>query len=107
MYAQIKARLLDGDFPFDARLAEISLAKDLDASRTPVREALLRLWSEGHVERHPDGGFRPVLPDAGVIADLYDVRIALETHAWSRYRSLVAVVATSAASRSVSWWCSG
>ncbi|MFN8053012.1 MAG: GntR family transcriptional regulator [Acidimicrobiales bacterium] len=84
VYGQIKARLLAGDFAFDARLGEVPLAKELEASRTPVREALLRLWSEGLVERHPDGGFRPVLPDATIIHDLYDVRVALEQYALTR-----------------------
>ena len=84
VYGQIKSGLLSGDFPFDARLGEVTLAKELEASRTPVREALLRLWSEGLVERHPDGGFRPVLPDATIIHDLYDVRVALEQYALTR-----------------------
>jgi len=84
VYAEVKGRLLTGAFPYDARLAEVALATDLEVSRTPVREALLRLWSEGLVERHPDGGFRPVMPDAGVIRDLYDIRVGLEQHALTR-----------------------
>lgn len=84
VYAEVKGRLLTGAFPYDARLAEVALATDLEVSRTPVREALLRLWSEGLVERHPDGGFRPVMPDAAVIRDLYDARLALEHHALTR-----------------------
>src|SRR3954447_7962948 len=84
VYSQIKARLLEGEFAIDSRLGEVSLARELEASRTPVREALLRLWSEGLVERHPDGGFRPVMPDAATIHDLYGVRVALEQYALTR-----------------------
>ncbi len=80
-YIQIKSKLLNGDFPFAERLGEVALARELEASRTPVREALLRLFSEGLVERHSEGGFRPILPDARVIHELYDVRVALEHHA--------------------------
>ena len=84
VYSELKSRVLTGDFAFDARLAETSLAAEFDVSRTPIREALLRLWSEGLVDRHPEGGFRPVLPDAEAVRDLYDVRIGLEQHALTR-----------------------
>ena len=84
VYSELKSRLLEGDFACDARLGEIALATEFEVSRTPIREALLRLWTEGLVERHVDGGFRPVLPDVAVIRDLYDVRIGLEQHALTR-----------------------
>jgi DNA-binding GntR family transcriptional regulator len=50
-------------------------------SRTPVREALSRLHVENLVERHPEGGFRPVAPDLQRTYELYQVRFALEGHA--------------------------
>ena len=53
-------------------------------SRTPVREALTRLWSEGLVDRHPEGGFRPVVPDVSVMRHLYEVRVGLELQALHR-----------------------
>jgi len=81
VYAELKERLLAGEFALDARLGEVSLARELEVSRTPVREALLRLWSEGIVDRHPGGGFRPVMPDGVAIRELYDLREALERHA--------------------------
>src|SRR6478609_4308504 len=84
VYSELKKRLLAGEFSIGARLREVALADEFEVSRTPVREALTRLWSEGIVDRHPEGGFRPVLPDVSVIRDLYEVRIGLEHLALSR-----------------------
>jgi DNA-binding GntR family transcriptional regulator len=84
VYAELKTRLLQGDFSIGVRLGEVALAAEFEVSRTPVREALARLWSEGIVDRHPDGGFRPVPPDVSVIRDLYEVRIGLEHLALTR-----------------------
>jgi DNA-binding GntR family transcriptional regulator len=56
----------------------------LDVSRTPVREALARLHAEGHVQRHPEGGFEPAFPDMDRIAELYEVRKSLELTAVRR-----------------------
>jgi DNA-binding GntR family transcriptional regulator len=84
VYSELKKRLLEGDFAIGVRLREVALAEEFGVSRTPVREALTRLWSEGIVDRHPDGGFRPVPPDVSVIRDLYEVRIGLEHLAIAR-----------------------
>jgi DNA-binding GntR family transcriptional regulator len=78
VYAELKRRLLQGDFAIGVRLREVALAEEFEVSRTPVREALTRLWSEGIVDRHPDGGYRAVPPDVSTIRDLYEVRIGLE-----------------------------
>jgi len=63
VFTELKARLLAGEFPLGARLGEERLAGLLDVSRTPVREALHRLHTEGFVQRHADGGFTPTVPD--------------------------------------------
>jgi len=84
VYAALKTRLLQGDFSLGVRLGEVALAEEFGVSRTPVREALARLWSEGLVDRHPEGGFRPIAPDVTVIRDLYEVRIGLEHLALTR-----------------------
>jgi DNA-binding GntR family transcriptional regulator len=80
----IKRSLLLGEFEFGTRLAEERLAARLNVSRTPVRNALARLHAEGHVQRHPDGGFEPTFPDMDRIAQLYEVRTALELTAIRR-----------------------
>ncbi len=77
-YGDLRRRLLVGEFPVAIRLAEERLAAEIGVSRTPVREALMRLHVEGLVERHPDGGYQPSTPNLAAIHELYEVRIALE-----------------------------
>lgn len=83
-YADLKRRLLAGEFALNVRLAEERLAHQLEVSRTPVREALLRLLGEGLVCRSADGGYEPVAPDVVVVHHLYEVRRGLELQALQR-----------------------
>ncbi|MEJ7785174.1 MAG: GntR family transcriptional regulator [Solirubrobacteraceae bacterium] len=77
-YRELRRRLLLGEYPLAGRLAEVRLAADLGVSRTPVREALLRLEAEALVERRLQGGFFPRIPDLAAVRDLYELRRALE-----------------------------
>lgn len=83
-HAELKHRLLVGEFPLNVRIGEQRLAGLLEMSRTPIREALLRLLGEGLVGRGPDGGYYPVAPDVAVTRDLYEVRRGLEVQAIGR-----------------------
>lgn len=83
-YAELKTKLLLGDFRLNQRLGEERLASLIGVSRTPIREALARLHTEGLVMRSPDGGFCPTVPDVTVIRHLYEVRIGLELQALRR-----------------------
>lgn len=80
-YHEIKTWILAGEIPLGLRLGEERVAARLSMSRTPVREALLRLSAERFVERHPDGGYRVSHPRTQVLGELYDVRRALELFA--------------------------
>jgi DNA-binding GntR family transcriptional regulator len=77
-YEAIKRSLLVGEYVLGLRLAEERLAKEVGVSRTPVREALLRLHTEGLVNRHPSGGYSPTVPNIAEVRELYEVRMALE-----------------------------
>ncbi len=83
-YTALKHSLLVGDFPPGRRLGEERLAADIGVSRTPVREALSRLYSEGLVERLSNGGYGPTLIDLHLIRELYEIRFALERCAIQR-----------------------
>jgi DNA-binding GntR family transcriptional regulator len=60
-YEQIRRRILDNAWPPGHRALEQEVALALGMSRTPVREALMRLQAEGLVEVIPRHGMR-VLP---------------------------------------------
>jgi DNA-binding GntR family transcriptional regulator len=49
-FAALRSRILDGDLPPGALLAESAAAQELGVSRVPVREALFTLEREGLVE---------------------------------------------------------
>jgi DNA-binding GntR family transcriptional regulator len=83
-YRALKSWILAGEIPLGLRFAEERIAERLSVSRTPVREALLRLSAEHFLERHPEGGFRVNHPTGRSIRELYDVRRALELFAVRR-----------------------
>lgn len=80
-YDELKRRILDNELPPGTQALEQQTAEWLGMSRTPVREALIRLAQEGMIEVRPRHGMR-VLPIA--IADLreiYDLLAGLEATA--------------------------
>ncbi|MGE2737328.1 GntR family transcriptional regulator [Mycolicibacterium vaccae] len=80
IHATLRARILDGTLRPGERLREIPLAEEFGVSRTPVREALMRLESDGLARR--DG--RSLVVHAVSTEELiqvYDLRIQLEGEA--------------------------
>ena len=63
------------------RLNEVHLATELDVSRTPLREALSRLVSEGFIEVRPRRGFFVRQLSAEEIGHLYEIRNVLDPYA--------------------------
>ena len=55
-YAHVKTGLLDGTYPDGHLLSEGEVAAALQMSRTPVREAFLRLQAEGFLRLYPKRG---------------------------------------------------
>src|SRR6185437_11934747 len=56
VYAYVKAAILDRTYPGGELLTEGELATAVGVSRTPVREALLRLEESGLVKLYPKKG---------------------------------------------------
>lgn len=81
VYAEVKRRILAGALVAGTMLSEGEFATELAFSRTPVREAFLRLQSEGWLRLYPKRGALVVPPAAGESADLLDARRLLENHA--------------------------
>ncbi len=80
-YQQIRRWIVEGRLRPDERLVEQRLATELDLSRTPVREALRQLQSEGLVEVEPHRGARVRSLTLADIGDLYELRARLEAMA--------------------------
>ncbi len=75
----IREGIVDGRFSMGERLVETQLARDLEMSRAPIREALRRLVQEGLVEDQPHRGALVATMSADNITDLYNVRLGVET----------------------------
>lgn len=80
-YAAIRRRILDNDMPAGTLMLEQELAALLGMSRTPVREALIRLENEGMVEVRPRHGMRVLPVSADDMEEIYGVLTALEADA--------------------------
>lgn len=79
-YETIKARIRTGEVEGGTWLREALVAAALGASRTPVREALRLLASEGLVELVPNRGARVVRWTADDVEETYSLRAVLEGH---------------------------
>ena len=77
----IKKRILTLEYPGGFQALEEELATDLGMSRTPVREALIRLENEGFVELIPRRGMRVRPLSAQDITEIYEVLTYLEVAA--------------------------
>lgn len=82
--AAVRAAIDDGRMKPGVRYSAYQLATSLGVSRTPVREALLRLEEVGLITFEPRQGFRIHSPRATDIADIFAVRLALELPAVRR-----------------------
>ena len=80
-YSVIRRRVLDNVFPPGYRALESELAEALGISRTPLREALIRLQKEGLVEVVPRHGMRVLPVSPADMAEIYVVLAALESAA--------------------------
>ncbi len=80
-YMEIKRRILDNELSPNVIMLEKELADLLGMSRTPVREALIRLSNEGMVEVRPRHGMRVLPLSADDMIEIYQILTALESQA--------------------------
>ena len=80
-YNSIKQSILSGDYPPGMRLKEARLSGDLDVSRTPIREALRRLHSEGLVKFEANYGARVTSYSRKDLEESTELRAILESFA--------------------------
>lgn len=77
-YARMKQQILDNHYPPGAQILESEVAAALNTSRTPVREAFVRLQQEGLLEIVPRHGVRISVLSPDDMREIYDVLMSLE-----------------------------
>jgi DNA-binding GntR family transcriptional regulator len=80
-YAKLREAIVTGMLRPGERLVERQLGLQMGASRTPLREAMIRLVHEGMLTALPSGGHVVSSIDEHEARDLYEIRIALEGYA--------------------------
>lgn len=80
-YTHIRRKILSGELAPGAALSEASMARELGNSRGPLREAVRRLTAEGLLRPSPVGGSVVVEFSRRDVAELYELREALEVYA--------------------------
>ena len=84
VYEQLKQDIAEFKLVPGDRFTENSVTDRLNVSRTPVRQALVRLQQEGYVEVMFRSGWRVLPFDFAKYEQLYDLRMVLETTAAHR-----------------------
>lgn len=79
VYLRIRDRIVDSTFAPGSSLREVALSELFGVSKTPIREALVRLEREGLVEIVPYRGARVREYSADDVRELFDARGILET----------------------------
>jgi DNA-binding GntR family transcriptional regulator len=81
VYERVRNAILHGDLAPGSVMSQVALAQELGISRTPLREALRMLQSEGLVEGEPNRRVRVAPMTARDLEELYVLRVTLEAEA--------------------------
>lgn len=84
VYTQLKSDIANFVLVPGDRFSEGEICDRLEVSRTPVRQALVRLQQEGQVEVLFRNGWRVLPFDFGKFDQLYDLRLLIETESVQR-----------------------
>jgi DNA-binding GntR family transcriptional regulator len=79
VYKTLRYDILTGKIPGGSHITESAMAKQLDVSRTPVREALQRLTQEKLITSLPRAGYLIENMSDEDIQDLFSARFDIET----------------------------
>jgi DNA-binding GntR family transcriptional regulator len=77
-YKLIKQKILDNEYAAGAQILEQDIAAELNVSRTPVREAFIRLKQDGLLEIVPRHGVRISVLSPNDMREIYEVLMSLE-----------------------------
>ncbi|AMC99480.1 MULTISPECIES: GntR family transcriptional regulator [Halomonas] len=89
VYQIIRKRILDGQYPPGSYVREAAIGQELELSRTPIREALRRLVSDGWVEAIPHHGAQVVSWTQRDVEEVFELRVLLEPQVARRAASRI------------------
>lgn len=78
---RLRDMIVEGELAAGARLHELDLAEALKVSRTPIREAVKLLATEGLVDLIPGRGARVAVLSGEMLQELLEVIAGIERHA--------------------------
>lgn len=81
VYEYIAEKINKGLLAADDKINEVKISEELNVSRTPIREALMQLASDGYLENTPRKGFKVKRIDITKAMELYDIIGILEARA--------------------------
>jgi DNA-binding GntR family transcriptional regulator len=87
IYDVLKGWILDGTLQPGERIVELTVARDLNVSRAPLREALWLLANEGLVDIRAHQGATVTKLSEKSIRDIFEVRETLEIQAAKKIRA--------------------
>lgn len=80
-YRELRRSILENEMPAGFQATEQEVAARLEMSRTPTREALVRLENDGLVEIRPRHGMRVLPVSADDMQEIYQILTGLEASA--------------------------
>lgn len=83
----LRGWILEGKLKPGERIVELTLARDLDVSRAPLREALWLLARQGLVQIRAHHGAHVTQLSEQDIREIFEIRELLETHAAKKIRA--------------------
>lgn len=78
LYVTLRERIVSGHYAPGMRLSQQAIAAELNVSRTPVREALNRLETEGLVVSNANRGMEVAPASLDVVEEAYSIRLLVE-----------------------------
>lgn len=82
IYDELRGNIVSGAWPVGYRLNEKQLARDLHVSRTPLRQALERIYREGLLDYGKNKGYFVRIVTVKDILEIYKIRTSLEVLAF-------------------------
>lgn len=84
VYSSLLSAIVEARLGAGTQLSQNKLASRMGVSRTPVREALLRLERDGLVQRMPESGFAVASITAAEVNEACDLLHVLDTYVYTR-----------------------